>query len=117
MEKILVPAAQYLRMSTEHQQYSFANQADAIARYAIEHGFQIAKTYSDGAKSGLRIMNRPGLKQVLKDVFDVSVQSHSRVRREPLGPLSGCRRIGPLRIPLQIGGCSGSLLSRDFRKR
>jgi DNA invertase Pin-like site-specific DNA recombinase len=70
MEKIFVPAAQYLRMSTEHQQYSFANQADAIARYATEHGFQIVKTYSDGAKSGLRITNRPGLRQVLKDVVD-----------------------------------------------
>ena len=70
MEKILVPAAQYLRMSTEHQQYSFANQADAMARYATEHGFKIVKTYSDGAKSGVRITNRPGLKQVLKDVMD-----------------------------------------------
>jgi DNA invertase Pin-like site-specific DNA recombinase len=58
-------------MSTEHQQYSFANQADAIARYAIERGFQIVKTYSDGARSGLRITNRPGLKQLLKDVVDV----------------------------------------------
>jgi hypothetical protein len=38
MEKTLVPAAQYLRMSMEHQQYSFANQADAMARYAAEHG-------------------------------------------------------------------------------
>lgn len=70
MDKILAPAAQYLRMSTEHQQYSFANQADAIARYATEHGFEIVKTYSDGAKSGVRITNRPGLKQVLKDVVD-----------------------------------------------
>lgn len=71
MEKILMPAAQYLRMSTEHQQYSFTNQADAIARYATERGFQIVKTYSDGARSGLRITNRPGLKQLLKDVVDV----------------------------------------------
>jgi DNA invertase Pin-like site-specific DNA recombinase len=74
MENASVPAAQYLRMSTEHQQYSFANQADAIARYATEHGFLIVKTYSDGAKSGLRITNRPGLKQVLKDVVDGKVQ-------------------------------------------
>ncbi|HEX3106830.1 MAG TPA: recombinase family protein [Terriglobales bacterium] len=73
MEKALVPAAQYLRMSTEHQQYSFANQADAMARYATEHGFQIVKTYSDGAKSGVRITNRPGLKQVIKDVVDGNV--------------------------------------------
>jgi DNA invertase Pin-like site-specific DNA recombinase len=71
MEKILMPAAQYLRMSTEHQQYSFANQADAIARYATERGFEVVQTYSDGARSGLRITNRPGLKQLLKDVVDV----------------------------------------------
>ncbi len=44
------PAAQYLRMSTESQQYSMQNQADAVARYAIEHGFAIVKTYSDAAK-------------------------------------------------------------------
>jgi DNA invertase Pin-like site-specific DNA recombinase len=73
MENILVPAAQYLRMSMEHQQYSFANQADAMARYATEHGFKIVKTYSDGAKSGVRIKNRPGLKQAIKDVVDGNV--------------------------------------------
>lgn len=64
MEKILMPAAQYLRMSTDHQQYSLANQADAIARYASEHGFQIVKTYSNAARSGLRITNRYGLKEL-----------------------------------------------------
>jgi DNA invertase Pin-like site-specific DNA recombinase len=30
----LIPAAQYLRMSTEHQQFSLANQAAAITQYA-----------------------------------------------------------------------------------
>jgi DNA invertase Pin-like site-specific DNA recombinase len=68
MEHSFIRAAQYLRMSTDHQQYSLANQADAIARYAIEHNFQIVKTYSDAARSGVRITNRPGLKQLLKDV-------------------------------------------------
>jgi hypothetical protein len=38
----LVPAAQYIRMSTEHQQYSTANQADAIVRYATQRGFALA---------------------------------------------------------------------------
>jgi DNA invertase Pin-like site-specific DNA recombinase len=57
-------------MSTDHQQYSLDNQADEIARYATAHGFQIVKTYSDTARSGLRIRNRPGLKQLLKDVVD-----------------------------------------------
>ena len=66
----LVPAAQYLRMSTDHQQYSLDNQADAIARYAVDHGFTVIKTYSDAAKSGLSLKNRSGLKQLLKDVVE-----------------------------------------------
>jgi DNA invertase Pin-like site-specific DNA recombinase len=61
-------------MSTDHQQYSFANQADAIARYATEQHLQIVKTYSDAARSGVRITNRSGLKQLIKDVVDGSFQ-------------------------------------------
>src|SRR5882724_5056262 len=68
MVQSLFPAAQYLRMSTDHQQYSLDNQADAIAVYAANRGFEIVKTYSDAAKSGLRLKNRAGLKQLLKDV-------------------------------------------------
>lgn len=67
MDTNFVPVAQYLRMSTDHQQYSLDNQSEAIARYAVEHGLQIVKTYSDPAKSGLRLKNRAGLKQLLKD--------------------------------------------------
>ena len=70
MGSILVPAAQYLRMSTDHQQYSLQNQADAISRYANQHGFQIVKTYSDGAKSGVRLKYREGLKRLLTDVVE-----------------------------------------------
>lgn len=70
MAESLTHAAQYLRMSTDHQQYSLDNQADAIARYAAEHGFRVVKTYSDAAKSGLRLKNRAGLKQLLKDVVE-----------------------------------------------
>lgn len=61
-------AAQYVRMSTEHQRYSTENQADAIAQYANERGFQIVRTYSDAGKSGLRIQGRAGLRQLLDDV-------------------------------------------------
>jgi DNA invertase Pin-like site-specific DNA recombinase len=39
----LVPAAQYLRMSTEHQQYSMQNQAAAIQRYAEIQAFDIVR--------------------------------------------------------------------------
>lgn len=65
-----IPVAQYLRMSTDHQQYSLDNQADAIARYAQDRGFFIVKTYCDAAKSGLRLKNRLGLRRLLKDVVE-----------------------------------------------
>jgi DNA invertase Pin-like site-specific DNA recombinase len=65
---LLVPAAQYLRMSTEHQQYSLQNQSTATQKYAEARGFQIVRTYSDAAKSGLVLRHRPGLQQLLRDV-------------------------------------------------
>jgi DNA invertase Pin-like site-specific DNA recombinase len=61
-------AAQYVRMSTDHQRYSTENQSDAIARYADERGYQITETYTDAGKSGLRIEGRDGLTQLLEDI-------------------------------------------------
>ena len=66
-------AAQYLRMSTEHQQYSADNQADAIARYAEAHGLEIVQTYTDGGKSGLDVDWRPALQQLITDVTERQV--------------------------------------------
>lgn len=51
----LIPVAQYVRMSTEHQRYSTENQAAAIAEYAKAHGMQIVQTYEDSGKSGLNL--------------------------------------------------------------
>lgn len=64
----LTPAAQYLRMSTEHQQYSMANQAAVIAEYAQANGFEIVETYSDPGRSGLVLRQRPGLQRLLAEV-------------------------------------------------
>lgn len=61
-------AAQYVRMSTEHQQYSPENQSDVIRQYAISHGMEITRTYSDHGRSGLNIAGRDGLRQLLDDV-------------------------------------------------
>ncbi len=63
-------AAQYVRMSTEHQKYSIANQAAAIAEYAAARNISIVKTYDDAGKSGLRLERRQGLKRLLADVKD-----------------------------------------------
>ena len=64
----IIPAVQYVRMSTEHQQYSLTNQAAAIQRYAESHGFLIVKTYFDHGRSGLMLKYRYGLQQLLRDV-------------------------------------------------
>jgi DNA invertase Pin-like site-specific DNA recombinase len=63
-------AAQYVRVSTEHQQYSILNQQTAIADYATIHDYQIVKTYADPAKSGLDIKRRPGLRALIDDVLN-----------------------------------------------
>jgi len=65
-----VPAAIYVRMSTEHQQYSIENQSAAIRIYAENHGFTVVRTYSDPARSGLLLKNRRRLRDLLKDVAD-----------------------------------------------
>ncbi|MFP5336962.1 MAG: recombinase family protein [Gammaproteobacteria bacterium] len=61
-------AVEYVRMSTEHQQYSTENQADKIREYAQRRGIEIVRTYTDAGKSGLRIDGRHSLQQLIKDV-------------------------------------------------
>jgi DNA invertase Pin-like site-specific DNA recombinase len=61
-------AAMYVRMSTEHQQYSTENQADVIREYAAKRDMEIVRTYEDAGKSGLRIQGRDALKRLLDDV-------------------------------------------------
>ena len=61
-------AAQYVRMSTEHQQYSTHNQADKIQEYAEKRGIEIVRTYADDGKSGLSIGGRASLQRLIADV-------------------------------------------------
>lgn len=67
-KKRVMRAAQYVRMSTEHQKYSTENQAEAIAAYAARRGFEIVRTYEDAGKSGLRLDGRAGLQKLIADV-------------------------------------------------
>jgi DNA invertase Pin-like site-specific DNA recombinase len=61
-------AAQYVRMSTERQQYSIQNQAAVIATYAHAHNLTIVQTYRDEGESGLQLKNRSGLIKLIEDV-------------------------------------------------
>ena len=62
------PAAQYLRMSRGHQQYSIANQSVAIALYAAAHNIWIVCSFVDEGKSGTTIRKRKGLQELLRVV-------------------------------------------------
>lgn len=64
----LLRAAQYVRMSTDHQKYSTANQAEVIAAYARDRNLGIVRTYADEGLSGLGIGWREGLKALIADV-------------------------------------------------
>lgn len=64
----LVRAAQYVRMSTDHQKYSTENQAEAIQAYAERHGLEIVRTYADEGRSGLNIEGRDSLRRLIDDI-------------------------------------------------
>jgi DNA invertase Pin-like site-specific DNA recombinase len=64
-ESRLVRAAEYVRMSTEHQQYSTENQGKIIRQYANTRGMEVVRTFADAGKSGLRIDGRNALKELI----------------------------------------------------
>lgn len=117
-------AAQYVRMSTDYQQYSTANQTAAIAAYAAKHDLTIVRTYEDEGRSGVRIHGRQGLKDLIADVvlgraefdrilvFDVSRWGRFQDADEAAHYEFICRQAG-----VQIEYCSeefrndGSLMS------
>jgi DNA invertase Pin-like site-specific DNA recombinase len=61
-------AAMYVRMSTEHQQYSTENQSGAIEKYAARQHLLIVKKFVDYGKSGLTLSGRAALRELLWEV-------------------------------------------------
>ncbi|WP_311268585.1 recombinase family protein [Sphingobium sp. WCS2017Hpa-17] len=61
-------AAEYVRMAAVPQQFAINTQAEAIRRYADEHGYEIVRTYADHGIGGLSHRGRRGLQQLLDDV-------------------------------------------------
>lgn len=93
------PVAEYLRMSTEHQQYSLENQSAAIRKYADESGFRVIRTYSDAARSGLVLKRRAGLRQLLSDVSSGSVHYRAALVYD-VGRWGRFQDIANQRVPL-----------------
>lgn len=63
-----IRAAEYVRASTDHQEYSTENQTDVIRAYAELRGMTVVRTYADDGRSGLNIDGRKALKQMIQDV-------------------------------------------------
>lgn len=63
-----IPVAEYVRMSTDKQDCSIANQQAAIASYASAHHMVVARSYVDEGRSGLDVGGRPALQRLLNDV-------------------------------------------------
>ena len=64
----LTPVAAYVRMSTEHQQYSTENQLDRIKEYAARRGMGIIRVFADEGKSGLSVKGRESLRSMIAEV-------------------------------------------------
>ncbi len=61
-------AAQYVRMSTDHQRYSTENQAEGISEYAARHRMEIVRTFADEGRSGLNIEGRESLRKLIDEI-------------------------------------------------
>lgn len=59
-------AAMYVRMSTDHQQYSTKNQIEYIKKYAEEHHLEIVGTFADEGCSGVELKGRDEAKLLLE---------------------------------------------------
>ena len=80
-------AAAYVRMSTEHQQYSTENQRDVIQAFAESRNLEIVRTYADEGKSGLRLEGRDSLQALIRDVEAGADFSANFVARAFIGVL------------------------------
>ena len=112
-------AAEYVRMSTEHQKYSTENQAEAIQQYAARRGLTIVRTYADAGKSGLRLDGRDALKKLIAEVQDGTADFTSILVYDVSrwGRFSRRRRERLLRIYLQAGRHQRPVLCRAVRER
>jgi site-specific DNA recombinase len=66
----LVPAVAYLRMSTDKQDKSIADQRGEVLRYAERNGYKIVREYVDEGESGCK-ESRKGFQQLVSDASTV----------------------------------------------
>ncbi len=128
-----IRAAEYVRMSTEHQRYSTENQSDAIRAYAARRNLEIVRTYADAGKSGLNIDGREGLRALISDVvggradfsvvlaYDISRWGRFQDADESAYYEYQCRRAG-VRVeycaePFENDGSMGSDIQKMLKRK
>jgi len=67
-DRVPIRAAEYVRMSTDHQKYSTENQSEANRLYAEFRRMEIIRRYVDEGKSGLTFERRRSLQRLISDV-------------------------------------------------
>jgi DNA invertase Pin-like site-specific DNA recombinase len=65
--KALIPAAIYLRMSSDEQTCSIPAQRTAVQEYAEKNGYEIVAEYADSAISGWKSDERKEFKRLIQD--------------------------------------------------
>jgi len=112
----LLPAAQYMRMSTEHQQYSIANQSAAIALYAAAHNIGIVRSFVDEGKSGTTIKGRRALQELIQIVQSgaADFKSTARKRRSRLLVILFMRRTRLLYLSVRTWSPNSFISSRQY---
>ena len=64
----MIPAIEYTRASTDHQEYSVGDQHKFNHDWAKRNKYKIVKTYSDDGISGGTVAKRPGFLQMIEDI-------------------------------------------------
>jgi DNA invertase Pin-like site-specific DNA recombinase len=64
-----IPAALYIRVSSDQQIQSLEYQRSTLETYALANGFGVVRVYVDQGKSGLTVRSRGGLKELLHCVL------------------------------------------------
>lgn len=67
MSKTLIPAAGYLRMSSDKQDTSIDDQRSELIAYAAKHGYKIVRWFSDEGIAGWKSKQRIGFKALIAD--------------------------------------------------